>query len=146
MNAVDPHVDELRERLRGAGLRATSVRLAVLGVLHLARLPQTHEDLMLALAGRGFDRATVYRVLADLAEAGLLRRMDLGDKIWRYELDDACRGVEIDHPHFMCDLCHTVICLPRLELRTLDGRPPEALRGAVVTLQISGRCAGCATG
>jgi Fur family ferric uptake transcriptional regulator len=141
----DPHVQELKDRLRQLGLRATSVRLAVLAELHRARRPLTHEELMLPLSDAGADGATVYRVLSDLAEVGLLRRMDLGDKVWRFELDDACRGIAFDHPHFMCEQCRSVACLPRLELRTVDGRVPEALVGASLTVQISGTCGRCAS-
>jgi Fur family ferric uptake transcriptional regulator len=141
---ADPHLHELKDRLRLLGLRATGMRLAVLGELHRARGPLTHDEIMQALDDPGADRATVYRVLSDLAEVGLLRRMDLGDKVWRFELDDACRGIAFDHPHFMCEQCRSVACLPRLELRTVDGRVPEALVGASLRVQISGTCGRCA--
>lgn len=140
----EAHLHELKDRLRGLGLRATGSRLSVLEALHHARGPLTHDEVMQALEGVGMDRATVYRVLSDLADVGLLRRMDLGDKVWRFELDDACRGIAIDHPHFMCEQCRSVSCLPRLELRTLDGRVPEALVGASLRVQLSGRCGRCA--
>jgi Fur family ferric uptake transcriptional regulator len=143
---TDPHVHEMKERLRALGLRATSVRLAVLGELHHQGRPLTHDEVMAAIGSAGVDGATVYRVLADLSEVGLLRRMDLGDKVWRFELDDACRDVEADHPHFMCDACGSVACLPRLEVRTSDGRVPAALLGASVNVHVSGRCGSCAAG
>jgi Fur family ferric uptake transcriptional regulator len=89
------------------------------------------------------DRATVYRILADLHQAGLLRRMDLGDHIWRFELLDTCRTVRDDHAHFLCTECGVVTCLPELELRATRGPLPAALRGAEITLRVSGRCAEC---
>lgn len=134
---------ELRESLRELGLRATAPRLAVLAALHEAAAPLAHDEVMLRI-GEGFDRATVYRLLADLAEAGLLRRMDLGDHVWRYELLDACRAIADDHAHFLCTTCGEVACLPEVEVRAVDGgRLPEALRGADVELKLTGTCRDC---
>lgn len=134
---------ELRQRLRELGLRATTTRLAVLVHLHEHEAPLTHEALMAALSG--LDRATVYRILADLTDVGLLRRMDLGDHVWRYELRDACRQVADDHAHFLCEDCGVVSCLPPLELRAAGGRTlPDVLRGASIRLKVTGLCAACA--
>ena len=134
---------EMREMIRGVGLRVTSPRLAVLAILHELGAPRTHEQIMAALPPGGFDKATVWRILADLHEAGLLRRMDLGDRIWRYELLDACRTVEADHPHFLCETCGAVICLPPLEVRSREGALPEALRNAEIQIRVSGTCGAC---
>jgi Fur family ferric uptake transcriptional regulator len=144
---MDPalaHVrQELRDLLRTQGLRATAVRLVVLETLHEARGPLTHEEVMERLPEGAFDRATVWRVLADLADGGFLRRMDLGDRVWRYELLDACRPVDEDHAHFLCEKCGGVSCLPPLELRAVDGQLPAELRGAEIRLRVTGTCARC---
>jgi Fur family ferric uptake transcriptional regulator len=134
---------EMRQRMRDVGLRSTSVRLAVLAELHEHAGPLSHEALMDRLGETSFDRATVYRVLSDLTDAGLLRRMDLGDKIWRFELDDGCRPVADDHPHFLCEGCGLVACLPELELRPTRGGLPAALVGADLRFKVSGRCGRC---
>jgi Fur family ferric uptake transcriptional regulator len=144
---VHPNVhQELRDRLRQLGLRATSPRLAVLVALHDEARPLSHEEVMDQISEGGFDRATVFRILADLAEVGLLRRMDLGDHVWRYELMDACRSVEADHPHFLCEGCGAVACLPPLELRATTGPLPALLAGAALHLRVTGRCGPCVAG
>lgn len=136
--------EELKARLRGLGLRATSSRIAVLGRLHDAARPLSHAELMETLADQGWDPATVYRILSDLTEAGLLRRMDLGDHIWRFELLDECRSIQDDHAHFLCTDCGEVTCLPEVELRTVSGQAlPAALRGAELHLKVTGRCNLC---
>ncbi len=135
--------EELRELLRDRGLRATSARLAVLFQLHEHGAPMTHEEVMEAVGPATIDKATVYRILADLARVDVLVRMDLGDRVWRYELRDPCRDVSADHPHFLCDSCSRVVCLPGLELRPGSGGLPSALRGADVTLRATGRCSDC---
>ena len=136
---------ELRARLRDLGLRATASRLAVLGLLHEAARPQSHADLMTTLDEQGWDPATIYRILSDLTEAGILRRMDLGDHIWRFEYLDECRSIRDDHAHFLCIICSEVTCLPEVELRTVSGKPlPPSMLGAELTLKVTGRCNLCA--
>jgi Fur family ferric uptake transcriptional regulator len=134
---------ELRDRLRELGLRATSNRLAVLLVLHQEAAPLSHEALMERLVGC-HDIATVYRTLADLTEAGLLRRMDLGDRIWRYELFDACRTIAGQHAHFLCTACGEVTCLPALDVVPRSGSLPDKIQGVTLHVQVSGRCSPCA--
>ena len=45
-----------------------------------------HSEVAEALEEAGFDRATLYRNLVDLAAAGILNRSDYGDHSWRFEL------------------------------------------------------------
>jgi len=138
---------ELKAQLRDLGLRATASRLAVLGRLHDVARPLSHAELMETLTDQGWDPATVYRILSDLTDAGMLRRMDLGDHIWRFELLDACRAVRDDHAHFLCTDCGEVTCLPEVELRTTSGKAlPAALRGAEMHLRVTGRCNSCVGG
>lgn len=104
----------------------------------------THEEVMGRLAPGLYDKASVWRVLSDLAGVGIVRRMDLGDRVWRYELHDACRTVTDDHPHFLCESCGDVTCLPPLEVRARDGSLPKTLLDANFHIRISGNCGKCA--
>lgn len=84
-----PTRDQLVAQLRAAGLRATQARVVVLAALH--RLSPgdeavSHPELAAALAPEGWDRATVYRNLIDLVEAGIASRHDMGDHTWRFAL------------------------------------------------------------
>ena len=69
--------EALGTAIRKAGLRVTSSRIAVLGVLRDEQTPLSHADVSARLEHLGLDRTTVYRNLIDLAEAGLLRRTDV---------------------------------------------------------------------
>ena len=129
--------------LRERGMRATAARIAVLVTLHEQKRPMTHEQIMSILPSGAYDKASVWRILSDLAECGLLRRMDLGDRIWRYELQDACRTVTDDHPHFLCESCGDVRCLPPLEVRAKNGTLPDVLLNAEFHVRVMGRCAQC---
>lgn len=135
--------EEVRDLIRARKLRATAVRIDVLVVLHEAGGPMTHEQVFGELRGGLYDKASVWRILSDLAEAGILRRMDLGDRVWRYELMDACRAVVDDHPHFLCEACGEVQCLPPLELRAKDGGLPPQLESAEFHIRVMGRCETC---
>lgn len=134
---------EVRALLKNQGMRATAQRLAVLVILHEQEAPMTHEEVMGLLASGLYDKASIWRVLSDLAGVGILRRMDLGDRVWRYELQDACRTVTDDHPHFLCEECSEVTCLPPLEVRARDGGIPKALLNADFHIRISGKCGNC---
>ena len=75
--------------------------------------PKTHAEVCDALADRGFDKATIYRNLTELTDAGMLARVELGDHVWRFELrrQDGAGGHEESHPHFVCISCGEVSCL-----------------------------------
>ncbi len=134
---------EVREVIRAKGLRATSSRIDVLVALHEAARPMTHEGVMEALRGGVYDKASVWRILSDLADVDILRRMDLGDRVWRYELNDKCRTVNADHGHFLCEDCGDVSCLPPVQLQTPEGSIPTVLEGAEYRVRAMGRCADC---
>src|SRR4051812_29778168 len=63
---------ELRRQIRDKGLRCTTARLTVLQSVVDAKSPVSHAELADRLAAKGFDRATIYRNLVELAEVGLL--------------------------------------------------------------------------
>jgi len=140
----EPAPELLRDRLREAGLRATSARVAVLRYFLVNPGSLTHADLVEGLAGQGWDRATLYRNLTDLTEAGLLKRSDMGDHLWRYELLTAESHTSEHHPHFMCLECGEVSCLPEGAIAvTADPRLPRSLQKGSVELQVRGICDNC---
>jgi Fur family ferric uptake transcriptional regulator len=144
---VAPKIQEFQDFLRTAGLRSTGPRVAVLEYLHLHTGPNSHAELFEALGDKGFDRVTIYRVLMDLAEAGILARTDLGDHVWRFELKRGMGGVEhsADHPHFVCVDCGEVSCLPGLSLQLRGrGHAPKAVTKNEVAIQLKGLCDNCA--
>ena len=116
--------------LRGAGLRRTPVRVAVLDRVTAARQPLGAPEIIRRL-GEETDPVTVYRTLNTLAEHKLVHRVRGEDGAWRYAAGSAADAAEDrrqDHPHahFVCDSCGTVECLEQLPLRE-DLVPPKAL-------------------
>jgi Fur family ferric uptake transcriptional regulator len=143
---VTPSTDELKSLVRKAGLRSTSPRIAVLRKLASASTPISHGELVASLTTELLDRATVYRNLSDLTEAGLVERSDLGDHVWRFEFKRLRDGSE-KHPHFTCTECGVVACLPEVSLKVKAGPGvPRSLHRKKhrVEIQLRGKCDDCA--
>ena len=139
-------LDELQDQIRAAGLRVTASRIAVLRALRGTSTPRTHGEIAEELAPAGWDRASVYRVLTDYVEAGLLRRSDLGDHVWRFEmLKPEKKHESAAHPHFLCNECGDVTCLPDESIRVAPARgSPKAMRKKGLEIQVRGVCDRCA--
>ncbi|MDG2305501.1 MAG: transcriptional repressor [Candidatus Binatia bacterium] len=131
----------LRERVRTTGLRATIPRLEVLARLEVAKSPLSHANLAEELVPLGFDRATVYRNLNDLVEVGLASRVELGDHIGRFENRADSAQDDPEHPHFLCNDCGDVVCLPTLEI-PMPRKTSSQIRD-VQDVVLRGRCASC---
>lgn len=102
---MDDHTEaDFEQLLRGADLRVTRPRLAVLRAVR--RHP--HADTGSVLAAVRDEEPTVshqavYDVLGALAEAGLVRRIQPAGSVARYEL-----RVGDNHHHVVCRSCGTV--------------------------------------
>jgi len=140
----------VRDRIRAAGLRCTMARVVVLEHLIAARGPKTHAEVAEALEAAGFDRATIYRNLTELTEARLLSRVQLGDRVWRFELarPAAAGGSGDGHPHFVCTGCGEVSCLDDVQVAITPAanrrgkRKPRGIR-SVTEVLLRGRCDHC---
>lgn len=139
---------ELKRVLRDVGLRATNARTLVLGCLMDAGRPLTHAEVCDALADHGYDRATLYRNLVDLTNGGLVHRTDLGDHLWRFAIAGPVGGAEghdsSTHPHFVCQECGDVSCLPDDAISVNARRGvPKSVKQKNVEIQIRGLCNEC---
>ena len=138
-----PSRDRLLADIRGAGLRATASRIAVLGFLHTSHRPVSHAEVVEELKEFTWDRSTLYRNLVDLYEAGLVRRSEVGDRTWRFEI--ACDHGHPDHvAHFLCRDCGYIACLPELVVspKGADELPLALTRGDI-EVQVLGSCDTC---
>ena len=108
----DESLESIKHAIRKASLRATPTRIAILQMLLHSKSPQIHSVVAESLSDLGTDCATMFRSLNRMAQAGLLRRADLGDHVWRFE---GIRNNSLDYgatvPHFLCIDCGNVICL-----------------------------------
>jgi Fur family ferric uptake transcriptional regulator len=81
----------------------------------------------------------------DLTTAGLARRTDLGDHVWRFEFLGGEGHGEAVHPHFICGSCGTVTCLPEnaVSMHVPAGAPRALKRKKGVVVQLRGLCDAC---
>jgi Fur family ferric uptake transcriptional regulator len=131
--------ERFRALLGSKDLRITRQRLAVLRALSSRQTPVTFPELVDELGPEGLDRATVYRNLTSMAEAGILIRSQLADGVARYELPQSGGSLHTKHLHLVCIDCGNVSCLPTSAV-SLHG---EAKR-RVTEVQLRGHCASCA--
>jgi Fur family ferric uptake transcriptional regulator len=133
--------DELRTAIRGAGLRATAQRVAVLGLLSKSAEPLSHGEISERLANLATERSTIYRNIIALARAGLVERTGR-DTAWRFAFT---RGVAHAraHPHFVCNSCGRTQCLEKMTVAMgrVDG--PRAVKLREFEIQLRGACDDC---
>ncbi len=106
-STAQPSDDELAERIREAGLRATQPRIEVLRVLNDGG-HRTASEVVEAVAHQGVDvaRMSVYNVLHNLTRVGVVAAVELGPDRTIYELDHGW------HHHFVCRRCGRIIDVP----------------------------------
>ena len=138
----DDPIEGIKRSIRDAGLRATPARIATLRMLRDSSSPLTHAAVAEALLSTGIDKATAFRNLNDMTDAGLLRKTEVGDHVWRFEAVDAESGRDAAHPHFLCVDCGTVSCLGDVQLTAGSRRTSEAI-GEVTEIILRGHCHSC---
>lgn len=130
------------DRLRSAGERVTPQRLQIAEALSAAGRQLTAEEVRaVAGRGRGIGRATVFRSLDALVEAGVARRLELDGHVSAYV---ACEPEH--HHHLSCRVCGRVEEIGESYVRPIAERLATE-RGFVIDdarLDFYGRCARCA--
>jgi Fur family ferric uptake transcriptional regulator len=133
------------QALSDAGYRRGGARRAILDLLDEQSCALSAAQIQEALGRRERDvsRSSVYRVMEELEEIGLLQRVELGQGMVRYE---AVRGGPGHHHHLVCDHCgrlqpFTDDGLERA-IRRLSDRVP--LRVSEHEIVIHGACDTCA--
>ena len=145
MSTAPPWTAFANERLANEGFRRGGGRAAVIDLLdaqECALSAQEIED-QLKTGERTVGRATVYRVIDELVELGLLGRVELGDGIARFERVFP-EGAH-HHHHFVCSNCEKLVPFEDEELervlRRVARREGLVMESHEVTLR--GRCPDC---
>ncbi len=135
-------VEQSKLLIREAGLRATPARVATLNLLQKSSSPLTHAEVAEHLSKTGVDKATAFRALNDMTEAGLLRRTELGDRVWRFELIGEGEHEHLGHPHFVCVDCGQVSCLGDIKLNQRSLSTSTQI-GRITEILLRGQCVEC---
>lgn len=96
-------------RLKGQGRRHTKIRAHILDTLEKNHKPLSSPDLqkLLVHARISANKTTVYRELAFLKKQSIVREVQFGDGMKRYELLP-----DTHHHHLICLDCQTVEDMP----------------------------------
>ena len=132
---------DLRQKLREAGLRATSPRLQILEAIENDRRHPTAEMIFESLRERhpSLSLSTVYATMETFARCGLVRR--IGTPTGALRID----GTEQDHDHAVCRICGSVFDIDH-ELVPRPERPsrlPYGLRLKSVHVEYEVVCPRC---
>lgn len=143
--STETQLETVARRLRGQGLRWTPQRALIVRAALRATDHFTADELLAVCRqqDRSVSRATVYRTLALLSEAGVVEGLDTGDGGRRFE---PVLGQE-HHDHMVCTGCGAI-----LEFRddALEARQEAAARkhGFQISshsLKLYGLCRKCQT-
>lgn len=133
-------IEQIKLLLRDSGLRATAARVSVWRALVTATKPMSHQDVTNLLVAEGVEKSTVFRALTDLTEAKLLRKMELGDHVWRFETtQDKTEHASTPHPHLLCVDCGDVECLDDDQVQL---QASQAV-GPIEDVLLKGHCKKC---
>lgn len=134
---------DFRHWLVSQGLKLTAVRLAVLEILGAAsRALRAKEILEVIRSRRRVNKVTVYRILEDFCNRGMVRRLSLEGRVSHYEL--ACEH-RPPHPHFQCHTCREVQCLEPVPLTRVwtELQGPVGNRADHIDIRVEGLCHKC---
>jgi Fur family ferric uptake transcriptional regulator len=130
------------DRLTAAGERVTRQRLLVADALGVAGRQLTAEQLYRSLRRQvpGIGRATVFRTLETLVDAGVARRLELDGHVYAYV---AC--LPEHHHHLACTRCGRVEEIDEAYVTPIAQRLAADLGFEIddARLDFYGRCATC---
>ncbi|HEX9376188.1 MAG TPA: Fur family transcriptional regulator [Actinomycetota bacterium] len=141
---TDLHL-EVAARLRRAGQRYSSRRRALVEIVAAAGKPRSIPEIL--QGRRGLAQSSVYRNLAVLEQAGVVRRIVTGEDFARFELAE---DLSEHHHHLVCSSCGAVedVALPPTLERRMEGTLTEVAASAgfipaAHRLDVIGTCREC---
>ncbi len=139
---MNTNIRERVERLlQKAQVKRTKPRMILLETLLESRIPLSHEEIGRLLEGTGINRVTIYRVLQRLLDAGIVHRVEAGDRIWRFAVCECGRSGHC-HPHFTCRICGRVECMSGYPMPELKPSP-SGYQFEELEVYFRGICADC---
>ncbi len=133
----------LTQYLEEHKMRKTPERFAILDKIFSS---STHYDVIALYKHMNSDdyhvsKATIYNTLNVLVDAGLVRCVNLGDGVARYERITAANN----HHHLICTRCGKVKEMKAIEpVLGMLSRKPRSFEPVYYTLYVYGLCARCA--
>jgi Fur family ferric uptake transcriptional regulator len=128
--------------IRAKGLKATPIRTSVLDAIQQSDTALTTHELETQLGK--IDRITLYRVLKDFCETGLLHKITGADGAARFAIcHNECsqEAHSDDHVHFTCSRCQRMYCLAHTHAPSI--KLPPGFNMNTVQILVEGTCNQC---
>lgn len=128
-------------KLNHRGIKPTATRLLILREMfrgdETVSLPQLEKLLPTV------DKSTISRTLSVFLLHKLIHVIDDGSGSLKYNVcsDDCDCGVEDEHTHFYCEMCHRTFCLKRIHVPVVQ--LPEGFMLSSINYVIKGLCPEC---
>ena len=138
---------EIRKKIQETGLRVTGARILVYKTLSEAQRPLSHTDIVRIIQedpNNNGDQATIYRTLLAFTKNNITRIASNAGGITRYEIQNSNKEDQATHvhPHFVCNSCGIVSCLPKTTVITsFDKNWKHILEHS--EMQFVGTCTDC---
>ena len=130
-----------KEILKVAKFNCTKAQVLIAKELLKADRPLSREELIQHLGQNCPGTVTVYRILERFCDQGLVHKVYLRSRAWKYELGHNCT-IKQCHPHFTCSECDETFCLTGSSLPLIK----DLKKGFVIHRQqvnIEGLCPSC---
>ncbi len=130
------------QEIKDKGLKVTTARVKVLDVLQPDGLALSHMELE-PMLGK-IDRITLYRILNDFEEVGLVHKVIDIDGVTRFALckhNCTTHHHNDNHLHFNCTACHKMYCMDNLPVAAVN--LPKGFKATGQSTIIYGLCSGC---
>ncbi len=129
------------ELLKSKGLKKTAQRIMLINILQKALIALTESDIKMEM-GDLYDRITFYRTVQILLDADIIHRITVDNTIIKYAINTLhTTRQEMDHAHFFCKNCHSVICIGDIPL--IKYKLPDGFISDECEILIKGICANC---
>lgn len=138
MAEMNSNQGKAHEILEASRLRRTPGRMQLMRILLGAEHPLTQQEIHTRAE---LSKVSVYRALESFRAAGIVHRVDAGDRLWRFAVCDCLHNVHC-HPHFTCRVCGEVECLDSISLPRIPISPP-GYQVEEQEVYLRGACAKC---
>ena len=139
-----PHLEEeFTQLLKANKLKVTQPRLRVLHIISQKQSAISQPELE-KIVGTEIDRVTLYRILSNFEEKGILHRVfDLHGTATYALCSTKCSADHHhdQHVHFICSSCNSVFCLEEISLPKIN--VPKDFSLHELSINAVGICADC---
>lgn len=126
--------------LKNASLKVTRQRELLLDTI-INREGVFSVDALYREMSDSMDLVTVYRILGIFAGCGIVREVTVCDNTHLYELSCVHNPL---HPHFICRVCNSIICLEEPEPKLLNELASQySLQIEEIRILFTGVCSKC---